>query len=483
LVRDRLRQPGAFKADIGWSPRAFESDERATQNVAMAKRQPLADRSRALRPLGVLLAGALAVRIALTPLYAYLPNGYLDEGFWKDWMLAIHRHGVLNIFRNSDTDYVGYHWVLWALASVYALIGGSYTPTSPSLHVLVKTPSIIFDVALIITVYAATAALARQEGRYRGERLALAAAAVIAFQPAVLYDSAVWAQTDAAVTVAMLLSMLPVANGAPTIGWGVWTIGFLIKPHPIIVVPILLALTLRRGGPTALVRGMVAVGAIGAIVLGPWLVHGDAANIATTYKALFDANYERLSASAWNLWWFRDVAAHPPPDTAVTAAVPLMTYRAIGVALTAMSGVLATTLVWRLPTLRSALVGGAYLAFAFYILPVSTHERYLYPFLALLLPVVVMERRWLWLYAPGSITLFLNMAVVAPPIRAFSGRWVESPFSLAIAAVNVVLFGAFTVVMSILSRSTFAGGRGGGQEGDVRVDRSVKHAMAGGVHR
>jgi hypothetical protein len=439
--------------------------------------------SRTLLPLGGLIAAAVAVRAALTPLYAYLPNGYLDEGFWKDWMLTIHRHGVLNIFRDSDTDYVGYHWVLWTLASVYALMGGPYTRTSPSLHVLVKTPSIIFDVALIVTVYIATAALARQQRRFRGERLALVAAAVIAFQPAVVYDSAIWAQTDAAVTVAMLLSLVLVANGAPAMGWGVWTLGFLVKPHPIIVVPILVTLTVRRWGWTALVRGMLAVAGVGAIVLGPWLVHGDAANIATTYKALFDANYERLSASAWNLWWFRDVAAHPPPDSAVTSAVPVITYRAVGVGLAAISGALATMLVWRQPTVRAALVGAAYLAFAFYILPVSTHERYLYPFLALLLPVVVMERQWLWLYVPASVTLFLNMAVVAPPIRAFSGRWVESPFSLAVAAFNVTMFAGFTAVMSILLRNSLRGGRDEGYHGEVRGDDAVDLGLVGAVHR
>src|SRR5260370_468622 len=52
----------------------------------------------------------------------------------------------------------------------------------------------------------------------RGHRFA---AAVIAFQPAVLYDSAVWAQTDAAVTVAMVASILLVACRRPALGWAV----------------------------------------------------------------------------------------------------------------------------------------------------------------------------------------------------------------------------------------------------------------------
>jgi hypothetical protein len=94
-----------------------------------------------------------------------------------------------------------------------------------------------------------------------------------------------------------------------------------------------------------------------------------------------------------------------------------------------------------------------------------------------------MERRWLWLYAPASATLFLNMAVVAPPMRAFSGRWVESPFSLAIAAVNVVMFAGFTFLVSILLRNSLRGGRDEGDRGPVRLDHAVKLGVVGAVHR
>ncbi len=99
-------------------------------------------------PLATLIVVALVVRLALTPLYAHLPNGLLDEGFWKHWMEIIEREGVLNIFRESDTDYVGYQWVLCLLSLAYGVIGGPYTQTTPSLHILVKVPSIVFDVAL-----------------------------------------------------------------------------------------------------------------------------------------------------------------------------------------------------------------------------------------------------------------------------------------------------------------------------------------------
>ena len=126
-----------------------------------------ADADGFLRRWGLLLIvlSAVALRLALTPLYANLPDGMLDEGFWMYWMDLIHQHGVLNIFRESNTDYVGYHWVLWMLDLVYAPFGTRYDPHSPGLHFLVKVPPIIFDVVLIVTVYYATRTLLAVEGR------------------------------------------------------------------------------------------------------------------------------------------------------------------------------------------------------------------------------------------------------------------------------------------------------------------------------
>ena len=172
-----------------------------------------------LRRWGLLLliVAAVVLRLALTPLYANLPDGLLDEGFWMHWMDRIHQHGVLNIFRESDTDYVGYHWVLWLLDLGYSPFGTRYDAHSPGLHFLVKVPPIIFDVVLIVTVYYTTKTLVdREPAAQRDEPswLPLIAAGVIAFQPGVVYDSAVWAQTDAAIAAAMLGALLLVHRDA-----------------------------------------------------------------------------------------------------------------------------------------------------------------------------------------------------------------------------------------------------------------------------
>ncbi len=406
-------------------------------------------------PLTIIVSAALCVRLALAPAYAYLPDDYLDERFWTSWMFAIHDRGVLNVFRTTEANYVGYQWVLWLLSIAYDGIGGAYGLGDTKLHLLVKAPSIVADLALIVVVYHATAALAgatggTSQGRSIGrrERLALAAAAVIAFQPAVLYDSAVWAQTDAAISVAMLGALLLMARGKPTAAWAVWALGFAIKPQPVMILPVMAFFTLHNYGVRALARGGGAAFATVGIGVLPWLLHGDTLRITQAYGRLMSSDYGRLSVSAWNTWWFGDRLLAAKPEDAVFGALPFVTYRLLGLSLAMLAAALAAGYTSLHRDLRGLLTAGAYMAFAFFMLPMSIHERYLFPVLVLLLPVAVTDRRWMWIYAPASATLFLNMFVVAPPVHAWSGRWVEAPIIPFVATANVVLFGAFSAVLA-----------------------------------
>jgi hypothetical protein len=408
-----------------------------------------------LRPFTTLVVAAIVLRLLLSPLWAYLPGGYSDEQLWKYWMEYSHDHGVLNIFDADFVNYIGYQWVLWLLALVYGVIGGPYTDTTPSLHIMVKMPAMIFDLMLIVTVYAATLLLA---GRYeslasRRKRVALTAAAVIAFQPAIVYDSAVWSQTDSAVACSMLASLVLAARGRIDAAWAVLALGFLIKPQPVIMAPVLVVMSYRASGRLGVMQGALVAAVVLLVTLEPWLVNGEVTRIASIYRDLFGGEYspfpgERLSASAWNVWWFADVANHPSPADPLFGTLPFFTYRAAGIALSIGAGLLALLYLAPRPRLHDTLIAASYIAFAFYMLPISTHERYLLPFFALMLPVALVDRSWLRVYIPLSVTFFLNLAVVAPPIEALAGRWNESPFTLLCAAANVAMFLWFTAWMA-----------------------------------
>lgn len=291
---------------------------------------------------------------------------------------------------------------------------------------LLKAPPIVFDLALIAAVFFAASALTAQfVPRGRSRALALGAAAAIAFHPAVVYESAVWAQVDAAITAAMVAAVVLAARERPGWAGASWGLGFAIKPQPIVIVPVLLVLVLRREGWRGTLRWAAgAAASFGAIIL-PWLLHGDGHSIYDVYQRVFtSAQYsDRLSAGAWNTWWFWVVGSHPLPGDKMFAGLGFLTYKRAGLGLSAMAIVVALAYTWRRPTLAGGLIAAAYMAFAFYMLPTSSHERYLYPFLGLLLPVAIARRRWLWLYVPASITFTANLLVVAPPVHSWAGRW------------------------------------------------------------
>jgi len=208
----------------------------------------------------------------------------------------------------------------------------------------------------------------------------------------------------------------------------------------------LLLVLCRSGGWRATLRAGAGVVLVAALVLGPWILHGDLRRVIDVYEVLFTKARDRLSELAWNLWWVFDYRGDPRPDTEVAGGLPL-TFKQAGLIMSALSAALALAYAWVRPGLRGALVAAAYLAFAFYAWPVGAHERYLYPFLGLLLPVVVAERRWSPLYVAVSITFFLNLFVVAPPLVQWMDQWVYGEFGAVVAGINAALFGLFTIML------------------------------------
>ncbi|MBI2723463.1 MAG: hypothetical protein HYX50_00230 [Chloroflexi bacterium] len=400
-----------------------------------------------------LAVAALGMRLALLPAHAYLVGGGTDEEFWIRWMRASHEDGVLNVLRTPRINYVGYQWVLWALSGVYALLGGSYDQPTAALGVLIKLPALVGDAALITLVWHVTGALVR--GRPSGwRRAALCGAALIAFQPAILYDGALWSQIDSVVAAAMLGAVVLATRGRPGAAWAVWAIGVAVKPQPVLILPVLLPLTVRVSGGAGMLRGLGSASLVIAAVLGPWIVHGDGIAVTRAYGAMLGDNYGRLSVSAWNPWWVVDRFVAAEPGDAPIPVAPLMTYRLIGSALALAAATLALAYAWARPTLRGALIAGGYLGLAFYMLPVSSHERYGYPALVMLAPIAIVDRRWALVLLALGTSLFANMFVIAPPVPAWAARWDKGAIAWAGAAVNLAVFFGYSAIMAQGARDT-----------------------------
>jgi hypothetical protein len=149
-----------------------------------------------------------------------------------------------------------------------------------------------------------------------------------------------------------------------------------------------------------------------------------------------------LSLNAWNIWWFKVLHGDPSPASSALAIGRLhLSYSVASILLFAVATLLSLIYLRRHLDLTGLLEASAFMAFAFFMLPVSSHERYVYPLLGLLAPVLLVKPRWLFLYIPISATFFTNLYVVAPIDEALSGRFVYSRFTEVVAALNVLMFG------------------------------------------
>lgn len=392
------------------------------------------------RALAAVIVLGVLLRLALFPTTAYLTDVFTDEFTFKRHVVLIHENGLLDTFRDTNTSYVAYHYLLWAISVPYGWFGGAFETDAQSLKYLVKLPPLLYDTALIAVTYAVARVVVPRD---RSAMWPVAIAALVAFHPVVVYDSAVWAQIDSAVAIAGLGAIALAATGRPEAACAVLAFGLLNKPQPVIFVPVVLPLIFRQSGVRGLARGAIAGAVVMTTPLLPWLLTGDADRLLSVYRKLFSNNngITALTQNAWNLWWFIPFSTVPEAKDVMFAGV---TYQRFSLVLSALAAMLGAAYAWRRSTVVGGLVAGAYIALAFYVLPTNTHERYMFPLVVVLAPVLLIERRFRYVYAVLSATLFLNMLLVAPPVRSWMLRWDDATATHYVAGLNVLMFAVYS---------------------------------------
>ncbi|HYR03117.1 MAG TPA: hypothetical protein VES58_07210, partial [Syntrophobacteria bacterium] len=322
---------------------------------------------------------------------------------------------------------------LWLVGKLRLLLGLDFD-TSAFL-VLLKFPAVLADTATAWLLYN----LARRQ--WSGDA-AVAMAALYAFNPAVILDSAVWGQVDGVLTVFILLGVLllerhPAGSGAS------FATALLVKPQALIFAPLPIlwfaARLLRRERHGVADLLLFTGTAIVVFCLGifPFAANESPGWIISKYGGTL-ASYPYATLNAFNL--FALTGGNIAPTSQRLLFLPYAVWGNVFIVLI----VLFTALValrgrepsrfWYTPLVLSASV---------FVLSAKMHERYLFPALALALGFYIASReRWgLLLFAGFSATQFLNAAEVL----ALSYRDVHAvprfdPLLLVVSLANVLLW-------------------------------------------
>jgi hypothetical protein len=392
-------------------------------------------------------------------------KGYeFDMFMFRDWAVIIHDRGIGAVLHAPEQDYIGYHYVLWLVVHLYAPIAGDgWRDDYLLLHIL-KIPGTVADLGVIALIYYVTTNFFRRHadliptgltdrtarlpgfGREAAVDLGLIAAALYAFNPGVIYATSYWGQLDSFPTFFMLASLAALTTKRVPLAWALLAAGFVLKPQAVALFPLLGVMTLRETGIKGCLKGAVATVAVMVVGYAYFVAIGEGDTVLRIYRGIFTDDTIKVSTSAWNFWWPSRVFENPLPGDALVSIGSLsISYTFVSQVLTGLSGVLMLTYAWRAKSPMYAYVAAAFLAFSFFMLPMKIHERYLFPFFALMAPLAVQNRRAFLVYLALTCTFAANLFGV---YQVFYGEFFKQrDVALVCTAINVTVYVVYAASM------------------------------------
>ncbi len=310
---------------------------------------------------GVLLI-VLALKIAAAPHFQYK----VDVGTYSAWAMRLATEGPGRFYApNYFADYPpGYMYVLWGVGVLSKALGIAYG--SAGFIILLKLPALLADVAISWLLFARL--------RGFGKRLAWGACLAFTLNPALLFNSAVWGQTDSVLSLLVLLAILTQSERRFELAWTFATFAVLTKPQALLLVPLLIFWPWgwwKSGRPISSLLAIVAmVFAIADPFRGdrPWRWLIDLYFGTTGY-------YAETSVNAMNLAGLLFGMRHN--DAEITLGLSANTW-SFGIGLTIGLAFFAAYL-WRRDRLQHINLFASATLVSFLCLT-RMHERYLYPF-------------------------------------------------------------------------------------------------------
>jgi hypothetical protein len=322
--------------------------------------------------------------------------------------------------------------------------------------------------------------LARFKWESVGGRAAWLVALAYWFNPAVLWNGAYWGQTDAVHALLVLGAFLMLGMGRIGPSFFILGVAVLTKPQAAVFGPLLLMWAwrtppsppLRKGGQggVPLVKGgqgglpffkwggrsirsvliAVVAGALGTgLMLAPMVLAGGGSGMLAYLQDTI-GHHPILSANAHNLWWLLKNGQIDIPDTSEIVAGIAFTYRQASLVLFAAVYLAVLAKAWRNEG-QDYFALGAFVGFAFFMLPTEIHENYGYALLPLLALAMTRDKKWVVFYVAVSATMVLNYALSDPPLFALFGiadPGAELAFPRELNALaNTVMFAAWALYL------------------------------------
>jgi hypothetical protein len=362
---------------------------------------------RILKPAAVVFGAAAALQLSL----AALPDTMGDLLFYRLWARRLAHGGLAEAYWPTASGFnppVDYPPVFpYLLRGLGAVLPASALANDRLLDFAIRVPLVAANLGL-------GALIARES---------LSAAALFLFNPAVLFHTCYWGQTDALWTLLVLASLSMLAR-RPEASCALAAAAALTKPLAYPYAALVGAAVALRHPPRQIAHAAVAAAVTAAVLLAPFAVVGRIGPLLGALVFQLDA-MPYATVNAHNLWWL--LGAGLPWRDARTAWIAPLAPETIGVALFAAFFAVTLLRLRRSQDARALRLAAAGLALAFFVLSTHMHENHLFPFLPLVASLGLEDRRLRAAFLAVSLTFLANMALHDPYLGSLFAGHVPGP--------------------------------------------------------
>jgi len=371
------------------------------------------------------IALAALLFIAFMVRFAFFSNqGYaaIDTRDFMAWFQTAADYGPRTFYIRTWCDYppfnIYFFWVFGLVAKSLSLFGISL------FTYVMKLPPNLFDMATAFLIFA----FVRKRLDFK---MALLATALYAFNPAVIFNAAVWGQFDSIYTFFLVFSLMLALASKPELSAVTFTLGILTKPQSVALLPLIASLIFKKHGLRRFLISLIVAIATVFVVIIPFEWSNPVTFLTNIYFGAYEG-YAYTSVNAFNMWALGGLWVLETP-----------VFFAIGWTL---FGALAAFVLYVLHKRFGAsgellvLFSAFILFFGFFMLPTRIHERYLFPALSILALMFPFLKKTRLIYGVLSVTCFVNQAYVLYFLN--NNQFIQSGdlVALTVTLINLMAF-------------------------------------------
>lgn len=310
-------------------------------------------------------------------------------------------------------------YALWVLGHALHAFSPAALGNDWLLDFLIRLPLVGSNLILALLIYV--------EVRGFAPAAANLALALVALNPALIFDTAYWGQADAPCALLVTASLVALVRGRPEWAVAAFAAAALVKPIAYPLAPLVAFETVRRFGMARALRSGMWGLLVGCVSLMPFSPSGRVLDALRSFVTQVDA-MPYVTVNAHNLWWLVGLGA--PWTPAHARPLGLLPWSALSLLLFAAFYVAVLVPLSRSREPRSLYGAAATVSFGFFVLSTHMHENHLFLALPLLALFGVESKPTRMVLGVLSAAMLANMVLHDPFLTSWARPYTPGPHIL-----------------------------------------------------